>query len=63
MNSKMIYLIMYFKIPERIKPNIPSTRIPIADTLATIQYSFFDGFLRACHTLLHFKKNDVNVIL
>jgi len=45
-------------INETKKPITPSARIPIAETFATISYSFLDGFLRTCHTLLDFKTKD-----
>lgn len=43
---------------ETRKPIRPKSAIPIAETLATCSYSILLGFLRACHTLLHFIKND-----
>lgn len=48
-----------FIIVDTINPAIPNIPIPIADTLVTCQNSFFEGFFKASHTLLHFKKNEV----
>tara|TARA_Y100000034_G_scaffold134288_1_gene202286 strand:+ start:2344 stop:2514 length:171 start_codon:yes stop_codon:yes gene_type:complete len=39
-------------------PSNPKIPIPIAETFATVRYSFLDGFLRACQTRLLFMKND-----
>ena len=43
---------------EIAKPIIPRITIPIAETLAIVEYSFFEGFFKMCQTLLHFSKND-----
>lgn len=47
---------------EIINPNTPKARIPIADIFATILNSFFVGFLKTIHTLLHFMKKDLALI-
>lgn len=46
---------------ETTKPIKPIARIPRADTLDIILNSDASGFLRMCHTLTHFNKNDFNV--
>lgn len=43
---------------EIAKPRIPKTPMPIAETLAIVVYSFFEGFFMICQTRLHFRKND-----
>ncbi len=47
-----------FIIIEIRKPSVPNNKIPIAETLAIVEYSFFEGFLKLCKTLLNFSKND-----
>jgi hypothetical protein len=47
-----------FIIIEITNPIIPRIPIPIAETFAIVIYSFFVGFLKTNHTLLHFRKND-----
>jgi len=47
-----------FIIIEIRKPRVPNNKIPIAETLAIVEYSFFEGFFKMCQTLLHFSKND-----
>lgn len=46
-------------------PTRPKTTIPIAETFATVVYSFLVGFFRACQTRLHLTRNcfvEVNIL-
>ena len=46
-------------INEIIKPRSPITRIPNADIFDIAKNSFFVGFLRIFHTLMHFSINSL----
>jgi len=48
------------KVSEIIKPTRPSARIPIAETLATVENSYLEGFLRMCQTLIDCVINDLS---
>jgi hypothetical protein len=39
-------------------PRIPSIKIPKAETLEIVSNSFFEGFFKIDHTLLHFIAKD-----
>ncbi len=39
-------------------PRIPNIKIPKAETLAIVSNSFFEGFFKTDHTLLHLIAND-----
>lgn len=45
-------------ITEIRNPNAPRTKIPIAETFATVSNSFLEGFFKTCQTRLHLTKND-----
>ena len=47
-----------FIIIEIKKPRNPKIKIPTAETFAIISNSFFDGFFKTDHTLLHLTIKD-----